>query len=184
MKANISIEGRWSLTIYDMQGNIVEQCGWQKNQIQDGASTILAQLCAGSLLGSSSPTNGFAYLALGEGDPSWDITPPDKDRTQTTLESEIDRIVITQATDIAYLDPDTELPSVTPTRMCEITVLVDYDRGIGDLREFGIVSGDATSVSNTGVLFNWVSHDVRQKTALSPVQLLLKIRIKFKIFGE
>ena len=178
----MNVEGKWKLIEMDESGNLIEETQWNKNQIQDSWAEIACRLFAGSLSGTGSPTNGFLYLAIGEGDASWDLSPPNKSRTATQLQSEIDRILINQETDIAYLDPDDETPSVIPTRMIELTTLVDYNRAVGSLREFGIVCGDATHLANSGKLFNWISHSVRVKTVLS--QLQLKVRIKFKVHGE
>lgn len=178
----MNVEGFWKVTQLDEHGQVVEETEWNKNQIQDSWAEIACKLFAGSLSGSGSPTNGFLYLAIGEGDASWDLSPPNKSRTATQLQSEIDRIIINQETDIAYLDPDDETVSASPTRMIELTTLVDYNRAVGSLREFGIVCGEATALANSGKLFNWVSHAVRVKTALS--QLQLKVRIKFKVYGE
>lgn len=172
----MKFEGKFQDTIITSEGVIVTP--WSTNQAQDGWALIASQLFCGT-------NAGFSYLALGEGESSWDITPPTKDQTQLTLENEIDRIPINTTTDIQYLDPDTEAASGTPTRMIEISVLIDFARGIGDLREFGLIVGDTASSSlNTGVLFNWVSHNLRTKTLTTPTQILRKIRIKFKVTGE
>lgn len=172
----MKFEGKFQDTIISPDGVLITP--WSFNQAQDGWALIASQLFCGT-------NTGFSYLALGEGDSSWDITPPTKDQAQLTLENEIDRIPINTATDIQYLDPDDESPSVTPTRMIEISVLIDYTQGIGDLREFGLIVGDTASSSlNSGTLFNWVSHDLRTKTLTTPTQILRKIRIKFKITGE
>lgn len=177
----MQVEGYWKVAQIE-NGAVVHETQWSKNQVQDEWGVIVSRLLAGSLSGSGSPTNGFLYLAVGEGSSSWDVTPPVKSRTATQLQSEIDRILINQETDIAYLDPDDETVSASPTRMLEFTVLVDYARANGSLREFGLVCGDATSSANTGTLFNWISHNVRVKTASS--QLQIKVRIKFKVHGE
>lgn len=170
---------------YIYQDGSFQETSWKNNQIQDYSATIAARLISKSVTGESSATNGFIYLALGEGLASWDVTPPTLDVTSTTLQTEIDRISIISATDIVYLDPATLLQVAGPTRMVQATVLIDWNRGIGSLREFGLVVGDATSVAGTGELFNWVQHSVITKAVHpSPMQILRTIRIKWLIPSE
>ena len=177
-------KGIWKDTYIYPDGSQIET-EWNSNQIQSGAAKIAAELISKSVAGQPVSNNGFIYLALGEGDSSWDVTPPTLDPTSATLLSEIDRIPITSSTDVIYLDPTTTLQVVGPTRMVEVSVFIDFNRGIGSLREFGLVVGNATSTANSGELFNWVRHDlITKQVHPAPIQILRKIRIKWLLPSE
>lgn len=179
----MKIEGQWRIQQLNENGDVLSDSGWSRNQIQDGWSTIACRLFVGSLSGGISPTSGFSHLVVGSGDPSWDITPPTKDREQNQLENEIDRFSLAE-TDFTFLDPDTLDPQENPSRLVEVSKGIDFTRGIGDLREYGLIVGDASNTVNSGTLFNWHSHSLLTKTLTTPTRLLLKCRIKFKIYGE
>jgi hypothetical protein len=179
----MKIEGQWKIQQLDVDGNIISDSGWSNNQIQDGWANIACRLFVGSSSGSISPTSGFSHLVVGSGNESWDETPPTKPRDQNQLESELDRFVLSE-TDFTYLDPDSNAPQESPTRFVEVSKVIDYNRGIGDLREYGLICGDSTNVANSGTLFNWYSHTLLTKTLATPTRLLLKCRIRFKIYGE
>ena len=177
-------KGVWKDT-YIYRDGTTRDTDWKPNQIQNGSAKIAAELVSKAVAGQVSSNNGFVYLALGEGNATWDVTAPDLDPSATNLLAEIDRIPITSSTDVIYLDPVTQLPVAGPTRMVEVSVFIDWNRGIGSLREFGLVVGDATSVSNSGELFNWVSHDlITKQVHPAPIQILRKIRIKWLVPSE
>ena len=183
-RVTLKLQGEWRDT-YLFSDGTKKETEWKSNQIQNRAADVLAQLIAFSRTTGNSPTNGFAYLAVGEGNASWDITPPIKDPDQEDLTNEVDRIPIETSTDIVYLDPVTEAISVSPTRLLQVSVLIDFNRGIGDLREFGLVVENATATTDSGFLFNWIDHTlITKQIAPNPFQILRVVRIRFLLPSE
>lgn len=155
-------------TITDIQGNVIDVISG-RNQAQDLQSTLTAALFKpGNILG------GIQYLALGSGDVSWDITAPTLDPTDTTLMVETHRIQIAPV-DVVFLDPITELPVAGPTAMLETTVHIGIDV-VGDLREFGLFGGDATTAADSGLMINWVSHPLISKIAAQIITRRIKLK--------
>jgi hypothetical protein len=190
IEKGLIFQGKWKDTYLYEDGSSLET-DWSPNQMQDTSQVGTARLWSEIVSGEVPAIGGFQYLALGEGDSGWDITPPTKSYQQDILTSELDRIAINPSTDIVYLDlssPDLDNPLVsgTPTRWVEIVILIDIDRGIdpitnvGYLREFALFGIDATSAVDSGIMLNWVSHNLITKlTAPNPFQILRTIRIKW-----
>lgn len=172
--------GKWKDTYVYRDGRVIEH-EWKSNQIQDTQATLCAILMKGTRDGEISSFSGIEWFAVGEGDPSWDLSPPAKDQAQTTLESELWRSDVDSGTQVFYLDPDTEAISGTPTRMLQFNLVIPFDV-VGDLREFGMFGGNATVAADSGYMVNWISHDLTEKD--STFQILRTLRIKWLIVGE
>lgn len=165
--------GRWKDTIFWEDGS-VEEGEWQHNQTQDSAATLIGLLMRETVEGAVSAFSGINYLALGEGDPSWDLGTPAQPRTDTTLESETARIEVTPPDDIIYLNPSTLNPQATPSRTIEVNVTIPFAI-TGDLREFGLFGGDASATLNSGYMVNWIIHDLIEKTTAMSIQRSIQI---------
>lgn len=176
-KISFKIIGRWFDKYIYSDGH--EEFGehgefeWGWNQIQNTGAILLA-----SLLKGEAGYNYMNYLGIGSGDVSWDTTPPTKSYDQTTLENEYFRKAVA-TTDITYLDPLTDLVSVTPTNKIEATVTLAAGEATGSLREFGLFGGTATATLDSGEMLNWISHARIDKGAGQ--QIVRKIRIEFQI---
>lgn len=158
---------------------------WNHNQAQNTAAILSAILFGKTLKNEASSWGGIQFLALGQGYTDWDLSEPtleDMPYSDTILIDEIDRIQVSNGTNVFFLDPDTELPSIIPTRMLQINVLIPFDRGNGDLREFALFGGDATSVQDSGYMINWVAHTKIEKDART--QILREMRLKWLTLDE
>lgn len=143
--------GEWKDTIYDAEGNLIKETPWRKNQIQNTAGGVLM-----ALLGTHPTWGGLQYLAIGEGDPSWDVTPPSQSHDATILTSEIFRKAIGYA-NVTFRDPSNPDAIVAdPSRVMQLEVEFGAAEANGIHREFALFGGDATAVANTGQIFNWV----------------------------
>lgn len=147
---------------------------WQSNLIVRNCNTLLSMLMKGH-----EETRGILYLALGEGEGSWDASRPIPLLTDTQLTNEVYRKPIL-ADQIVYLNDDSE-PVDYPTTLLAITVEVKGEEvvisGSQPLREFGLFGGDATDEANSGYLINHVTHD---RYDLTPeLTLNRKIRLNF-----
>lgn len=174
----IALVGEWRDKHYDLQGNLVFDSGWNKNQIQDTNATLLAMWFRESLQGSPAITQGPQYLALGNGLVGWDATPPTLSRADTTLEAEFFRKIIT-ASDIGYIDPVTKAASGSPTRAVEITITFTTSEANDTWREFGLFGGTATASADSGYMVNWVSHGRIDKD--STMTIVRTIRLIFQL---
>jgi len=180
----LTYKGEWRDT-YTFEDGSSYTTEWRPNQAQNSSATLSAILFGSVVQSSSSAYGGIQYLALGGGDSNWDLSPPtqnDKPYSATTLVNEIDRIQVANGTNVAYLDPVTEAVSVTPTRVLQVNILIPFDRGIGDLREFALFGGDATSTQDSGYMINWVTHSVISKD--SRVQILRQLKLKWLTLEE
>lgn len=158
-----------------------EERGWSFNQIQDSA---LHQV-TGSIIGVEDTTSGlfnnFApirYLAIGSGDSSWDADPNNvsKPVTQTSLTTEFTRFAVT-ADEFEFLDNSGVLlsPQSLSPRF-RLTRLLGANDANGDLREFGLFGGDASAGSDTGLMFNWITHPLIQKDATLVIERVIDIQ--------
>lgn len=120
------------------------------NIVTLNASVLLARL----MKDSSEPTAGVAYFALGTGNIGWNIlNPPAPTGSESTLETEISRVIPTQA---QFIDTGTFLPTLTPTNIVDFDFDFAEADAVGGLVECGLVGGDATgtpSVNDTLITY-------------------------------
>lgn len=173
------ISGRWFDKIIRRNGSVeFGQHGeftWGFNQIQNTFMTLLPGLC----IQEATFPAGINVLAVGHGDVAWDTTPPTLSHSDTTLLDEFFRKEIAEGTDSYFINPSTNLPSVTPTNKIELTVIIDYAEANGALREFGLFGGDADpGVADSGQMVNWIHHARIDKDVTIAIER--KIRILFE----
>lgn len=118
---------------------------------------------------------GIGYWAVGPGLSSWDLVRPEPMVTDERLQIEAYRKTIAYE-DIKFIDSAGK-PSANPTNRIEIVVTFAENEANGDLREFALFGGNATSALNTGVMINHKIHPVINKT--SALKLERTIRITF-----
>lgn len=153
----VKLEGEYRDQIFDIDGSLIEDRGWVKNQIQDSNAQLLAMFFYEFLQGTPAITAGPQYLAIGRGNPAWDGGTPSRTRAQTTLYDEFYRQQLV-AGSIGYIDPVTKAASGIATRAVEITVTMTTAQANDTWREFGFFGGDATGAADSGVQINWVGH--------------------------
>ena len=149
--------GLYTDTLTDLEGNVISVTSG-RNQPQDDQTLITARLFSGTSIGMP-----LSYLAVGSGEPNWDITAPVLDPTDTSLLNETFRVPIASSS-ILFVDPVSEVESPTPTRAIRITVQLGLDI-TGDLREMALYGGDASSVLGSGLMFNWIVTPLLNKTS-------------------
>ena len=119
--------------------------------------------------------SGIQYWAIGKGANSWDDNLPNPDPTATRLTMEIGRVPIS-AEDIKFLDSDYN-ESATPTNILQISHTFGSDECNGVWREFGIFGGNATEVTNSGIMINKRHHAVITKTNEMTIERVMRFTI-------
>ena len=141
------------------------------NVVTDDASILLARL----MKDPTDPAGGVQYFALGTGNNAWDkFNPPAAASSAAALETEIARAVPASAT---FIDPNTFLPSVTPTNIVDWDFAFGETDAVGYLVECGLAGGDATGSANTGTLITYRTFPVISKTA--SMELAFVYRLTF-----
>lgn len=163
--------GMWQDIYRGVDGKEIGRTEWQYNQIQNDASAVVAGLLsrAGQRVPFDAPQvfEGCLYLAIGQGQVSWDSTPPVQDRADTTLDTEYFRKAINPLS-MAFLDADDSptFPVVAgPSRMFSVNMIIELGEANGTLREFGLFAGQATAALDSGLIVNWVVHPRLDKLA-------------------
>jgi len=166
-----SLKGRLMLRGYE-SGELVYSYD-SPNVIVNTASILIARL----LKDCSEPSGGISYLAVGTGDPAWDIQdPPAPTTSQTALEGELDRKAISSA-NTNFVDPDTGDPvgDATPTNIVDYAVTFSESEAVGAIVEMGLVGGDATDATDTGTLVNYRTFPVINKTNSMTLSVIFRI---------
>jgi len=139
------------------------------NVIVNTASILVARL----LKDSTEPTGGITFLAVGTGDPSWDLQdPPAPTTNQVQLESELLRIPVTSST---YINPEDGTESVDPTNIVDYAFNFQESDAVGALVEMGLYGGDASVGKDTGTLVNYRTFPVLNKTNSMAFTIIIRI---------
>lgn len=139
------------------------------NIVTLSASVLLARL----MKDPSDPAAGVAYFALGSGNPSWDkFNPPAAVDTQEELEAEISRVAPTAVT---FIDPQTGLPSVTPTNVVDWDFDFMESDAVGFLCEAALFGGDATLSANSGTMITFKTFPVISKTSTMTISFTYRL---------
>mgnify|MGYP003663371433 CR=1 FL=1 len=171
----LRIIGEWRTIIRDTQGRVLGDSGWRRNQVQNTNAILLA-----SLIKNAAGISGVLFWAYGEGQASWDSSPPVQLETDTTLTSEVFRKAVT-APDVTFRDSTTFVDiDPTPSNVIQIDQLLGITEANGySLREFGLFGGTATTTPDSGLFMNWVVHDRIDKDNSISVQR--SIRFLFQV---
>jgi len=173
MQINL-LQGSFQDVLSHKGGSHILKSPWQSNRIVRQCNTLLSMLMKGH-----EETKGILYLAMGEGETSWDVTRPVPLLTDTQLTNEVYRKPI-PVDQIIYLNNDGE-PVEYPTSFLSITMEVQGEEvvtnGSQPLREFGLFGGNATDQANSGYMINHVMHE---RYDLTPVLTLNReLRLTF-----
>lgn len=141
------------------------------NTVVDDCSRLIASLMKGQ-----AGYKGITYWAVGSGANTWDnANPPAPAVGDTKLLNETFRKAV-QPSDIVFLDANDKVTS-SVTNKLQIKVVFTEEEANGELREFGLFGGDATSNRNSGIMINRKTHGLIYKT--SGMTLERTIRIVF-----
>lgn len=141
------------------------------NIVTDDASILLARL----MKDSTEPSGGVQYFALGTGNIAWDqFNPPPSDPSASTLETEISRVPPSSST---FIDPNTFLPTLTPTNIVDFDFLFGESDAVGPLVECALFGGDATLAANSGSKITDRRFPVISKTSF--MELAFTYRLTF-----
>ena len=103
------------------------------------------------------------FIAIGEGDPAWDLSLPAFRRATTQLVGELARKAV-EPDDVVYLDERGQA-SVAPTSSLRLAAIFEPGEGTGRLREVGLFGGAASAAANSGTLMSYIIHRRLEKTA-------------------
>ena len=141
------------------------------NTVVNTCSNLIA-----CLMKSQSGFGGIQYWAVGSGNPNMSNTNPDTPSVNDTkLQVETFRKAI-QASDIVFLDSNNAVTN-SITNKIQISVTFLENEANGELREFGLFGGTATSAKDSGIMINRKIHPLIYKT--SGMRLDRIIRITF-----
>jgi len=149
--------------------------GWRHNLIVASAWPLLA-----ALLKNDPGVRGVLFCAFGEGDPIWDRAPPCLTPDTVWLRKEMGRTPV-GSTDVKYID-GTGRSVPAATNRLEFSVTYRAPGVARDIREFGLVGGDASTAANSGRMVNYAVHPVIRLAANQT--LTRKIRLSFRPGGS
>mgnify|MGYP000851158008 CR=1 FL=1 len=130
------------------------------NLIPDSAAKLMAWLALNSNAPNPGNNGGFTYIAVGTGDPVWDIlNPPAPTKDQTVLENELERTLITTAT---FIDSEGQ-PTGTPTNVVDFIATFGTGEAVGPWTEVGLFGGDASATVDSGLLVSVLNFPVKSK---------------------
>jgi hypothetical protein len=141
------IVGVWRDIYRNAQGEIIEATPWRSNLVVNIFANLAALLCAGNGAGGiGTTTAGFQYMVVGTGLSAWDTGgTPSPSATDTNLINEIARKAVT----VQMVDSSGNVISSptysTSTNRVLVTATYNVGEANGQLREWGIVGGTATS---------------------------------------
>lgn len=144
--------------------------GWRSNLIVRDCNRLLS-----ALMGEQEGIGGIQFMALGEGDVSWDQDPPRSSWEATRLTNEVRRRFI-EPSGMVYLDPNNQPASTVTTRL-QVTTEFSGQEGPQTLREFALFGGNATENLNSGFMIDRIIHP---RIDLDPGMTLVRhIRLSF-----
>ncbi len=159
------------LEAFDKSGNLVYSHEGP-NVVVDTASNLLALL----LKESGQPgIQGIKYLALGQGAPGWNVmAPPSPTPDRPSLYREFARVPLTYS---QFVNPSNGQPSETPTNVVDYVFAVSEGQAVGPIVECGMFGGpDATSTLGTGIMVNYRTFPVLNKTEDMNFYLVFRIK--------
>jgi len=169
--SDLIIKGIYRDRILDAGGQLVFDSEWKSNLIVTNCRVLLA-----GFMHNESTARGIQNLQLGQGDPTWDTTPPPA--PPLTSNKLVDNAPFTiQVADLGlqYLnDSDAIVPG--PTSRIEITATLGPNQpspGVFNLREFGLFG----SLNGQSFMIDYVRHPVIQKDG--SFTLVRRIRLIF-----
>lgn len=163
------LERHWQVidTITHVDGRVEqrEYC----NTVVNDCSKLIACLIKGH-----SGYGGVKYWAVGSGSDSWNNSSlPSPNVADTKLLSETFRKAITPS-DIVFLDAQ-DKPTTTITNKIQISIVFTENEANGELREFGLYGGNATTTKDSGLMINRKIHPLIYKTSGMKVERIIRV---------
>lgn len=165
-----NMERHWkitdTITHVDGRVEVIEH----ENTVVNNCSNLIA-----CLMKAQAGYAGLTYWAVGSGSSGWSNTsPPSPTVSDSSLLAETFRKAIVPATDIVFLDGSDNV-TASVTNKIQITVTFLENEANGELREFALFGGNATSSANTGIMVNRKIHPLIYKTSGMKIQRVIKI---------
>ena len=167
-KESYELERHWEVTdtLYNADGKVEKRVYY--NTVVDDCSKLLAGLIKGNGF------KGVQYWAVGKGESSWNNdNPPNPSVSDTRLRLESFRKAI-EPDNIRFLDASNN-PTDEVTNKLEIKVLFTENEANGELREFALFGGNATSTANSGVMLNRKTHPLIYKTSGMRLERIIRL---------
>ena len=144
-----------------------------KNIIVDVCSELIAEWAfTGIITVIGDHVPGILTLAVGTGDPGWDLqNPPAETANQTILESELTRKTFASKT---YVDGAGN-PTVTRTNVVDFTTTFLEAEAVGPLVEMGLFGGTGATATNGGTMINYKTLAVLNKSATSKLTIVWRL---------
>jgi hypothetical protein len=140
------LHGEYWIRLYDSTTKELVEEHHGHNIIVSSASTLIAWLLKDTVYSSSPVTNsvgGIAYLAVGSGNPAWNLqNPPAPQITQTALVSETARVPF-GSENTTFIDPVSGDTVSYPTNIVDYTATFSETQAVGPIVEMGLIGGDA-----------------------------------------
>jgi hypothetical protein len=161
------LKGELHLHLYE-KGEMIKEVV-QSNIIVNTASILIARL----LKDNAEPSSGISYLAVGSGNPSWNLLdPPAPTTSQTKLENEFFRKAIEFST---FVDPESAEPTEVETNIVDYSVTFSEAEAVGPIMELSLFGGDATEETDSGTMVNWRTFPVISKTNTMTLTVIFRI---------
>lgn len=163
------LERHWQVidTITHLDGRVEKREYF--NTVVNDCSKLIACLMKGQ-----GGYTGVKYWAVGSGSSSWNnASLPSPNVADTKLLTETFRKEILPA-NITFLD-DSDKPTENVTNKIQISITFTENEANGELREFGLYGGNATTTKDSGLLINRKIHPLIYKTSGMVVERVIRI---------
>jgi hypothetical protein len=167
------IRGVYRDRLYGAGGRLLRDSGWQNNTILNGCRFLLA----GFMLNETA--SGIASLAVGQGDPLWDVegVPAASPSATTGLVNRFNPPIPVAELDVAYLDANDQVIAGPGMRLqITATLVPGYPEPVAPatsypLREFGLFA----SLNGQDIMINTIRHPVLHKDETSTLMRVIRL---------
>lgn len=168
-KEKYDLERHWQVidTITHPDGKVEKREYF--NTVVNDCSKLLACLMKGH-----GGYSGIKYWAVGSGSSSWNNNSlPNPNVADTKLLAETYRKAISPS-DITFLD-SSDRPTSDITNKLQVSITFRENEANGELREFGLYGGNATTNKDSGLMINRKIHPIIFKTSGMIVERVIRI---------
>jgi len=139
----------------------------RKNVIVDQASFLMAQL-----MKETSGISGIMTLAVGTGDPGWDLqNPPVATASQAFLVNELERKTFNRS----YYVDSLGVESLTRTNRVDFETVFNDTEAVGAIVEMGLFGGVNSTAPNSGDMVNYHTIPVWNKPASATLTIVWRL---------
>lgn len=168
-----TIKGIYRDRLYGAGGRLLRDCGWQNNTILNGCRFLLAAFMM------NETSSGIASLAVGQGDPVWDVegVPAASPSATTGLVNRFNPPIPFAELDVAYLDANDQVAAGPSMRLqITATLVPGYPAPIlpatsYPLREFGLFA----NLNGEDIMINSIRHPVLHKDEGSTLIRIIRL---------